>query len=97
MKVKDVTEDLRYIVWQMKKTSQWEDSEFKIYDSKTTRFIHEFSKDGQLFSISRWDKPVTKKEKSFAIKKLAKRSRDAIHVFKSPNGVLYLRQDFKRE
>lgn len=93
MKVKNVTEDLRFMVWQMKKTSQWPDSEFKIYDSSTTRFIHEFSKEGQLFSISRRDKPITKKEKNFAIKKLAKRSRNAIHAYTSPNGVLYLRQD----
>ncbi|GAB2555990.1 hypothetical protein [Gracilibacillus alcaliphilus] len=94
MKVKNVTEDLRFIVWQMKKTSQWPDSEFEIYDSMTTRFVHEFSKDGQIISISRGDKPITRKEKKFALKKLMERSKNDVYAFTSSNDVLYLRQDF---
>ena len=96
MKAKNVTNELRFLIWSMKKTAQWRDSQFKIYDTKTTRFVHEYSKDGQIISVSRMSKPITNKEKNFAIKMLAKRSKENVYAYKSPNGVLYFRQDFKR-
>ncbi|MCR1834956.1 hypothetical protein NSA56_11175 [Oceanobacillus caeni] len=94
MKVKDITLDCRLTIFNMKKTSQWKDSEFKIYDSKTTRFVHEKSKEGQILSISGKNKPVTKKEFNFAIRKLMRLNKnDNVYVYTSPAGVLYIRQD----
>lgn len=93
VKVKDVTNDMHFLIRSMKKNAQWPDSQIKIYDSKTTRFVHEYSEKGQLISLSRRDKPLTKKDKKFALKKLVKRSKSDVHAYTSPNGVLYLRQD----
>ncbi|WP_188453388.1 hypothetical protein [Virgibacillus oceani] len=92
MKVKNVTAGCQVEVSLIKGNSPWENSKVKIYDSKTSRFIHEASVEGQVLSISRADKPVTEKELMFAVTKLMNLEFEDVVIYTSPNGVLYIKQ-----
>lgn len=92
MKLKDVTAKCKTEVRLIKENSPWKNSKIKIYDSKTSRFIHEINKKGQVVSISRGGGYVTEKEMAFAVVKMMRLGLEDVHFFSSPRGVLYIKE-----
>lgn len=90
MKIKEITKSCQNDVKMIRVYSPNKSPEIKIYESGTTRFIHEISDDKQLLSISCSGRPVTEKEWIAGIKEIMRLEIEDIEIDIRPSGVVFI-------
>ncbi|QBP06970.1 hypothetical protein [Virgibacillus phage Mimir87] len=91
MKLKDVTDTHQNVVSAVRMASPQKDSNIKIYENGTCRFIHEVYENEQVMSISRPNREtVPESDWILAINHLMKLSLVDIQLNFLPSGVLFI-------